>query len=122
MFSPWMPEGVSQAVFFRIAAYMTVILLIVLVLSVVWVSLVGLHAQALTRPGWVQVFYLIVGMVGAPSAVCLWLGMLWNLANASRSSGHSKIVWFFFLIFGNWIAAPIYYFAVYRKQKPTYQG
>lgn len=65
---------------------------------------------------WVQAVGFLVGVVGAPCALGLWIGMLSHLRSANRGPKSAKAVWLFLLIFGNWIAALFYYFVSYRRQ------
>ena len=64
---------------------------------------------------WVQIVGFLLGVVGAPSALLLWLGMCWYWLELDHSPRRSKTFWFFIVFLGNCLGAPAYYFFVYRK-------
>jgi protein-S-isoprenylcysteine O-methyltransferase Ste14 len=103
--------------FFKFAFIMTLALFAFIVFAFAGLSIAGEdRMQHFLSHWWVQALGFLVGVVGAPCALGLWIGMLSHLASANRIAKSGKAVWFFLLIFGNWIAAPFYYFVSYRKQ------
>jgi hypothetical protein len=106
--------------FFKFAFIMTSAVIVFLCVALAGLSIAGeSQMQQYANHGWVQVVGLLVGVVGAPCAMGLWIGMLIHLAFANRSPRSGKTLWYFLLIFGNWIAAPFYYFVFYRRRLPN---
>jgi hypothetical protein len=64
---------------------------------------------------WTQAIGFLVGTIGGPATVFLWIGMLWHAAISEHRSGLSRVAWIIFLIVANWLAALAYYFWRYRK-------
>jgi hypothetical protein len=64
---------------------------------------------------WFQSIAGLLGMLGAPSALGLWFGMCFFWFIFDRSHHFSPRVWLVVLILGNFLAAPLYYFLVYRR-------
>ncbi len=57
----------------------------------------------------------VVGVIGASSALYLWIGMAWYWFRLDRSASSMKKLWFVVLLLLNWVGAVAYYFAVYRR-------
>lgn len=95
--------------FFEFSAILSATLILFLFIALTLACFVGKSAlMAHINNPWIQTIALAIGLVGAPSAICLWVGMLWH------SSITNRAVWFFSLILGNWLVAPIYYVRHYR--------
>ena len=60
---------------------------------------------------------LIIPMIGGTAFLCVAMWVYWT--KADESSSEAKTIWFFLMIFGVWLSAIIYYFAVYRRQVLT---
>jgi len=65
---------------------------------------------------WVQAIGVLLGVVGAPCGIALWIGMFSHWAASNQSSRSVRAGWFFLFFFGNWLTALLYYFGSYRKQ------
>jgi protein-S-isoprenylcysteine O-methyltransferase Ste14 len=103
--------------FFKFAFIMNLVVIVFLGASLAGLSIAGGdRMQHYVNHWWVQAVGFFVGVVGAPCAIGLWIGMLSHLTSANRSPRNAKAVWLFLLIFGNWIAALFYYFVSYRRQ------
>lgn len=65
----------------------------------------------------VRISAMLVGIVAAPMAIYILVGMVWYWARFDSSSRMAKTLWFIsFLIIG-WYAAAVYFFVVYRQQR-----
>ena len=103
--------------FLKFAFTMALVLTLFLGLAVAELSIVGeAKIQQFSNHWWLQVAGFLVGVLGAPCAVSLWIGMLGHLVSAKRRGKSGKVVWLFALIFGNWLAAPFYYLVSYKKE------
>jgi hypothetical protein len=102
---------------FGFATIATIALMVVVISTMLAQLWLGRPAtQTIIKSEWLQVLGFLVGVVGALSALCLWIGMLWHCGAVYRSSSGSRLAWFLLLVFGNWLAAPVYYVLVYRRQ------
>ena len=97
-----------------IAASLLMLFMSCLVVVYLWLGPAA--ADRLQQSSWLQGLAFILGVVGAPSALGLWIAMLWYWASLDRGSRMSKLFWFLLLILANCIAAPFYCFIVYRRQ------
>jgi len=115
--APWFATSKARRLF-SISAVLSVSLILFLVLFVATSGLLGpVRTIRLTDSTLVQIVGFLLGVIGAPAALFLWLGMLWH-ARVKRTS----LVWFFFLIVGNWLAALLYYRFVFRQSTPATQA
>jgi hypothetical protein len=108
--SPWFATSKARRLF-SISAFLSVGLILFPVLFVATSVLFGpARTIRLIDSSLVQIVGFLLGVIGAPAALFLWLGMLWH-ARVKRTS----LVWLFFLIVGNWLVAPLYYRFVFRQ-------
>jgi len=108
--TPWFATSRARRLF-SISAFLSVslILFILVFATAVFFNLVGTIRWTDTILG--QIFGFLLGVIGAPAAVFLWVGMLWHWHARARTS----LGWLFFLVVGNWLAAPLYYGFVFRQ-------
>lgn len=63
-----------------------------------------------------QVLGGVVGVVGAPASIVIWLGMMAFCLREDRSSLSTRIFWFILFFTTAWFGAAAYFFKVYRRQ------
>jgi hypothetical protein len=73
-------------------------------------------ASAILTVSWLKPIWFILAVVGTPLSLFLWLGMLWHCVSMYKRNGWLKASWLAYLIVGNWLFSPLYYFVVYRRR------
>lgn len=96
---------------FSISAYLSLAVILTLVLLVVVAASAPPEAiNRLQDSLLVQTAGFLLGLIGTPAAIFLWLGMLWH-----ARVEHKGLTWLLVLILGNWVVAPLYYRVVFRQ-------
>jgi hypothetical protein len=57
-----------------------------------------------------------LGVLGAPAALVLWVGMVAFCIRVDDSPVSAKIAWFILFFIAAWFGSAAYFFRVYRKQ------
>jgi hypothetical protein len=96
---------------------MTLVLFVVLGAMLAGTLFAGEGAtRAFVNHWWVQAVGFLVGVLGAPCAIGLWIGMFGHWACTNESPQVLRFAWLLAFIFGSWLVAVPYYFLSYRKQ------
>jgi len=103
--------------FFMVAAVAASLLILSLAIVLAATLTGGVErTQSFVSVVWLKPFWFALGVLGAPLALSLWIGMLWHCVTAYRNSRWLRVCWFVFLILGNWLVSPLYYLCVFRKE------
>jgi hypothetical protein len=103
--------------FFKFASFMTLMLFVVLGAMIAGTLFAGEGATgAFINHRWVQAVGFLVGVLGAPCAIGLWIGMLGHWACTNESPKVVRFAWLHAFNFGSWLVAVPYYYLSYRKQ------
>jgi hypothetical protein len=103
--------------FFKFASFMTLMLFVVLGAMIAGTLFAGEGAtRAFVNHWWVQAVGFLVGVLGAPCAIGLWIGMFGHWAYRNECPKVVRFAWLLAFIFGSWLVAVPYYFLSYRKQ------
>lgn len=103
--------------FFKFASIIFLVSIVFLGAALAGVLVAGEdRMQHYANQWWLQVVGFLLGVVGAPCGIALWIGMFSHWASTNQSPKSVRAVWFFLFIFGNWLVALLYYFGSYRKQ------
>jgi hypothetical protein len=113
----WLSRRLAKT-FFKFASFMTLVLIAFLAAMMAGIVIAGegRFGYYVNHHWWMQAVGFVLGVVGAPCAIGLWMGMLSHWASTNESRKGVRAAWLFLLIFGNWLAALLYYFVSYRKQ------
>lgn len=63
-----------------------------------------------------RIFGGVLGFVGAPASLIIFLGMTIFCVREDRSSVGTKMLWFIFFFVTAWFGSVVYFFSVYRKR------
>ena len=100
---------------FGVSVISNLILVTTLAALVVLLSNLGPQRTSLIlATAWFKPIWLMLGVIGTPLVLFLWLGMLWHFSFVYKANGWFKVAWLASLILGNWVLAPLYYFLVYQ--------
>jgi hypothetical protein len=108
--------------FFKFASFMTLVLFVVLGATIAGTLFASEGAMgSFLSHWWVQAVGFLLGVVGAPCAIALWMGMLSHWAYTNESPKVLRAAWLLAFIFGSWLVALPYYFLSYREQAAASQ-
>jgi len=117
------PSWINSArarTYFKVAAIANIFLILAILYAVVTLMVLGAQGTApVLEVWWLKPVWFLAGTIGAPLTLSLWMGMVWHCAINSERTLPAKVIWLLFLVFANWIVAPLYYMTVYRKGGTT---
>ncbi len=108
----WLQQPRSKTLFAFSAGVSAFLLVLGVIANVMLSYRGGLFIQDGTA---YKILGTVVGVIGASSALYLWIGMAWYWLRLDRSPSSMKKLWFVVLLLLNWVGAVAYYFAVYRR-------